>query len=304
MFAWYLANEYWFAATQLTLAMLGMGATLKVSDFRDVLREPKAVLIGLMVQLIAVPLMTWGIIQTVSLEAGVLVGLALIAAIPGGTVSNIYTYLARGNIPLSISITAVTTLGCLVSTPIIMGLLISEYMPADFEMPAAQIAIEIAVFLLLPLMLGMLCYHLFPKRAELISKWGVRGSMLVIVAIVIGSAGAGRLDTEAFGLDNMLIIGGFFVGLILVGAIPPAMAGLSRPDTVAIEVEVAVRNTNLGLLIKASLFPAVAGQMDPVGDFVLFTLLLYGALQIFIGLLWAAWRRYQIGLDSGSAQSM
>jgi BASS family bile acid:Na+ symporter len=304
MSAWYLANEYWFAAIQLTLAMLGMGATLKVSDFKDVLREPKAVLVGLVVQLAAVPLMTWMLIQTVSLEAGVLVGLALIAAIPGGTVSNIYTYLARGNIPLSISITSITTLGCLLTTPIILGALIKEYMPADFEMPAAQIAVEIAAFLLLPLVVGMFCYHYFPKQAEHISKWGVRGSMLVIVGIVVGSASAGRLDTDAFGTANMLTIAVFFVGLIMVGAIPPVLAGLSRPDTVAIEVEVAVRNTNLGLLIKASLFPAVAGHIDPVGDFVLFTLLLYGAMQIFIGLLWAGWRRHQIGRDAGSIQSL
>lgn len=293
IFDWYVQNEYWFAAVQLTLAMLGMGATLKLSDFRDVAREPKGVTIGVLVQIVAVPLVTLLLIQNVGLDVGVLIGIALIAAIPGGTVSNIYTYLAGGNIPLSISVTALTTLGCLLTTPIILGVLIDDYMPADFEMPAAQIAVEIGVYLLLPLVVGMMCYRFLPQWAELISRIGVRGSMFVILLIVIGSGGAGRLDTAAFGGFNVMMIAGFFVVLVLIGALTPALAGLKRRDTIAIEIEVAVRNTNLGLLIKASLFPAVAGQADPIGDFVLFTLLLYGALQIFIGLLWVWIRRRQ-----------
>lgn len=293
IFDWYVQNEYWFAAVQLTLAMLGMGATLKLSDFRDVAREPKGVTIGVLVQIVAVPLVTLLLIQSVGLDVGVLIGIALIAAIPGGTVSNIYTYLAGGNIPLSISVTALTTLGCLLTTPIILGVLIDDYMPADFEMPAAQIAVEIGVYLLLPLVVGMMCYRFLPQWAELISRIGVRGSMFVIVLIVIGSGGAGRLDTAAFGGFNVMMIASFFVVLVLIGALTPALAGLKRRDTIAIEIEVAVRNTNLGLLIKASLFPAIAGQADPIGDFVLFTLLLYGALQIFIGLLWVWIRRRQ-----------
>jgi len=293
IFDWYVQNEYWFAAVQLTLAMLGMGATLKLSDFRDVAREPKGVTIGVLVQIVAVPLVTLLLIQSVGLDVGVLIGIALIAAIPGGTVSNIYTYLAGGNIPLSISVTALTTLGCLLTTPIILGVLIDDYMPADFEMPAAQIAVEIGVYLLLPLVVGMMCYRFLPQWAELISRIGVRGSMFVILLIVIGSGGAGRLDTAAFGGFNVMMIASFFVVLVLIGALTPALAGLKRRDTIAIEIEVAVRNTNLGLLIKASLFPAIAGQADPIGDFVLFTLLLYGALQIFIGLLWVWIRRRQ-----------
>lgn len=91
IFDWYVQNEYWFAAVQLTLAMLGMGATLKLSDFRDVAREPKGVTIGVLVQIVAVPLVTLLLIQSVGLDVGVLIGIALIAAIPGGTVSNIYT---------------------------------------------------------------------------------------------------------------------------------------------------------------------------------------------------------------------
>jgi bile acid:Na+ symporter, BASS family len=291
IFDWYIEHEYWFAATQLSLAMLGMGATLKLADFRDVIREPRAVMIGIGMQLLMVPLVTWLAIQTLNPVAGVLIGMALIAAIPGGTISNIFTFLARGNVPLSISITSVTTLACMLTTPIILAFLISDYMPVDFEMPKGQMAFEIGVFLLMPLVIGMLCYIWLPRQAESISKFGVRGSLFVIVLIIVGSSGAGRLDTEAFGDSNMLMITGYFVLLMMAGALVPLLARLSTKDTIAIEIEVAVRNTNLGLLIKASLFPAIAGQVDPVGDFVLFTLLLYGGLQILIGMLWVWIRR-------------
>lgn len=78
-------------------------------------------------------------------------GMALIAAIPGGTTSNIFTYMARGNTPLSILITGITTVACLLTTPLILSLIITQYLPTDFTMPTGKIIIEIALTLLLPL---------------------------------------------------------------------------------------------------------------------------------------------------------
>jgi len=151
----YIAYEYWFAAFQLILAMLGMGATLTVGDFKDVVKEPKAVTFGTTIQMALVPLVAYFFINAVGIVGGVAVGIALVAAIPGGTTSNIFTYFARGNVPLSISITAITTLACLITTPVVLGLLITQYLPANFTMPTAQIVKEIALTLLLPLIIGM-----------------------------------------------------------------------------------------------------------------------------------------------------
>lgn len=282
-FDFYLAQEYGFAATQLALAMLGMGATLTPRDFLEVFRAPKAFSIGIALQMLGVPLVAWIFIGLFSLDPGVAVGLALCAAIPGGTVSNIFTYLARAHIALSIALTAVATLACLVTTPIVLGLLIAEYMPADFEMPAGRIALEIAVFLLLPLIAGMLFLRFVPSRAEAFSKFCIRGSLFVIGLIVIGALGAGRLDINAFGWSNVGMVLLFVVALTLMSVLVPKLLRLATSDVAAINIEIAVRNTNLGLLIKASLFPAVAGVADPVGDFVLFTVLLYGGLMLLVG---------------------
>ena len=203
MAEFYVQHEYWFAAMQLILAMLGMGATLTGRDFRDVVREPLAVSLGTVIQIVAVPLTVFLFLRLFDVHAGVAVGIALIAAIPGGTVSNIFTFFARGNSALSISITAFTTLMCLLSTPLILSLLISEYLPADFTMPRAQIVREIGLTLLLPLVVGMLYLYFYPRSAPTLSKWSIRGSLLGILLIVLGSAIAGRLDVVAFGYSNI-----------------------------------------------------------------------------------------------------
>ncbi len=281
----YIEYEYWFAAVQLSLAMFGMGATLTLNDFRDVAREPKAVLLGTLIQIALVPLIAYVFITTFGLAGGIAVGIALIAAIPGGTTSNIFTFMAKGNSPLSISITGITTLACLITTPLILSLLITEFLPSGFTMPAAKIVTEIALTLLLPLALGMLLLKWVPKHAALISKWSIRASLFAILMIVVGSSSAGRLDIDAFGGQNVLLVIAFLTILAVCGWAAPRLMGLSKADSTAIEMEVIVRNANLGVLIKASMFPAVVGASNQLGDTVLFTVLLYGGLQLLVAAL-------------------
>ncbi|MDA8962350.1 bile acid:sodium symporter [Congregibacter sp.] len=287
----YLEYEYWVAVFQLVMAMLGMGATLTPRHFREVLMEPRAVSIGVAIQLLLVPLIAYLCISGLGVVGGVAVGIALIAAIPGGTTSNIFTYFARGNTPLSITITALTTLACLLTTPLILGVLITEYMPEDFVMPRQRVMLEIAVTLLLPLVLGMLFLRVFPRSAAAFSQWCVRSSLLGIAAIVIGSSMSGRLDVQAFGLSNLLVIFAFVLALVFASILACKLLGLSSVDATAIDMEVVVRNINLGVLIKASLFPAVLGQADSLGDFVLFSLLVYGGVQMLVAAAFIAWRR-------------
>jgi len=278
----YIEHEYWFAVFQLVLAMLGMGATLTVADFRKVLLQPKAVSSGSLIQLLLVPLVAFVFIQVFGIVGGVAVGIALIAAIPGGTVSNIFTHFARGNVPLSITITALTTLACLATTPLILEVLISQYMPDNFVMPRGQIMQEIALTLLLPLVMGMFLLRVLPGIAAQFSKWCVRASLFGIVMIVVGSSQSGRLDIEAFGHSNVLLIILLILVLALASWLVCRLLGLSSADATAIDMEVIVRNVNLGFMLKASLFPAVIGKVDPIGDMVLFSLLLYGGLQMLL----------------------
>ena len=287
----YVAYEYWFAAFQLIFAMLGMGATLTVSDFNDILKEPKAVTIGTLIQLVLIPVIAFLFIHSLGIVGGVAIGLALVASIPGGTTSNIFTYFAKGNIPLSISITAITTLACLLTTPIVLSLLITQYLPSDFRMPTPQIIREIGFTLLLPLAMGMAFLRLVPTMAQKFSKWCIRLSLLGIVAIIVGSSAAGRLDMEAFGTQNLLWVLLFIAAIGLVGWVAAKLLSLSTADSTAIEMEVIVRNVNLAILIKASMFPANIDRGDNIGDMVLFTALIYGALQMLVAAVLIFYKR-------------
>lgn len=278
----YVNYEYWFAAFQLIFAMLGMGATLTLNDFKEVVKEPKPVSFGTLIQLVLVPLIALVFIYSAGIIGGVAVGLALVAAIPGGTTSNIFTYFAKGNIPLSISITAITTLACLITTPLVLGLLITQYLPSDFQMPTGQIVREIALTLLLPLAAGMLILRSLPKYAPVISKWSIRLSLLGIFLIVVGSSSAGRLDMQAFGTNNLILVLIFIILIGALGWVAARLLKLNQTDSTAIEMEVIVRNVNLAVLIKASIFPATASETGNIGDMVLFTVLLYGALQMLV----------------------
>lgn len=282
MGAFYVEYEYWFAVFQLVMAMLGMGATLTGRDFRDVLREPKSVSLGLVVQIVLVPVAAFVFLTALGVQGGVAIGLALIASIPGGTTSNIFTYFARGNAALSISITGLTTLACLLTTPLILSALIKDSLPTTFTMPTGQIVTDIAFILLLPLAMGMLYLYLYPRTAVTVAKWCIRASLLGILLIVMGSLSAGRLNLEAFGMDNVMLVVFFTLMLIATGWLAPRLLRLSRADATAIEFEVIVRNVNLGVMLKASIFPAAAGATAQLGDAVLFTLLLYGSLQLLV----------------------
>ena len=286
----YVQYEYWVAAFQLVFAMFGMGATLTLQDFKVVFKVPKAVLLGIAIQVLAVPLAAYLFINGFNLSGGVAIGVALICAVPGGTTSNIFTYFAKGNVPLSISITGLTTLACLATAPLILSLLITQYLPSEFVMPRQQIVFEIAITLLLPLVVGMWVLAKFATVAPLVSKWSIRLSLFGILMILVGSISAGRLDLDAFGSDNALLIVAFIVVLSLIGRFVPRLLGLGRAETTAIDMEVVVRNVNLGVLIKASMFPASAGA-NALADNVLFAILLYGGLQMLIAAVSIGQRR-------------
>lgn len=282
MFDTYLLYEYHFASFQLILAMLGMGATLRFADFIEVLRFPKGFILGLVCVLVWSPILAFTIAHLLELQPGIATGLVLISAVPGGTMSNVLTYFARGNVPLSISLTGVATAACLFTTPLILKIFSQASGNTGFEMPAQRIALEIISFLLVPLLLGMFLGARFDEKRELLSKSAIRASLAVIVIMVIGSAGAGRVDAAAYG--GKVIFSMFIFCLLLLGTgyLLSLAIRLPSKDAIAVGIEAAYRNVSLAILIKASLFPAVPGVPDAFADQVFFVALLYGAFGIVV----------------------
>jgi BASS family bile acid:Na+ symporter len=280
MFEFYLRHEWWFAATQLALAMLGMGATLGADDFIGVFRQPRAFLTGAALQVVGIPLLALAVVTALGPAPGIAFGLVLVAAVPGGSMSNVVTWFAKGNVALSIALTGVITLTCMATTPLVLRLLAGELVPRDFVMPVGAIATDIALCLLGPLALGMVAGVALGSAARrgAFARWCIRLSLMVVVAIALGSAGAGRLEVGAHSVGPLVAILVLAVLAQQAGTVAGWLFGLPRADVAAISIETSIRNTNLALLLKASLFPVTPGVADPMGDGVLFTALFYGGV--------------------------
>ena len=271
------------AATQLVLAMLGMGLVTRPRAFVEVVLEPKPMITGVLYQLVAIPLFTAAMVFAFKFQPEIAVGFFMVAAMPGGSMSNIYTYLGKGNAALSVALTGVMTLLALITAPLILRIFASEYIPPAIEMPVGVIMREIFVFLLLPLAVGMLIGRgLAPELALRWSRWIVRASLVALAVLVAGSLGSGRIDFGSYGLRIPILVFLYCLlmqGIILRGAF--YMLKFSQRDSTALGIESSMKNINLGLLIAASLF-SLEGEDSKFGGGVLFVMLLYGGVSLFV----------------------
>src|SRR5438105_8004921 len=152
MFEWYPDWEYTCAAFQLVAFMLAMGAKLVPAQFVHVLRKPRSFLVALTGHLVAIPLLAVAINHVAGLDTGLAVGMILVAAMPGGTLAKIFTYLGHGNVPLSITLSGVSTLLTLVTVPVMLRFLTRD-LPETIDVPVIKIISEVILYLLLPLCL-------------------------------------------------------------------------------------------------------------------------------------------------------
>jgi len=291
----YVEHEYAITFIQLAMAMFAMGATLRIRDFRAVVVLPRSFLTGLGAQMVLVPIVAYILLRILDLDPGVAIGLAIIAAVPGGTVSNVFTYAGKGDVALSIALTAVTSLVCVVTLPFVLEWLVGSYVPPTFGLPRGRIAAEIVVTLLVPLIIGMGVLRRWPHRAEGLSRLALAATAVLIGVIVVGSATAGRLDVEAMGLGNLAVVAGFVLLLAGIGIAATAATRRPWPDVTAITIETTARNTNLGLLVRTSVFSTAATAGSAVADLALFTLLAYAAISfVAVAPLIVAGRRVAI----------
>ncbi|MFT5857447.1 MAG: BASS family bile acid:Na+ symporter, partial [Verrucomicrobiales bacterium] len=269
------------ASTQLVLAMFGMGIVTHPRAFLEIALEPKPMIVGILFQLVGIPLLTVAMVYFIELPPEIVVGFFMVAAMPGGSMSNIYTYLGKGNAALSVALTGVMTLLALVTAPLILKMFAAEHIPPEITMPVGTIMREIFVFLLLPLAIGMALGRRLPVRsAMLMSNWTVRASLVVLGILVIGSLGSGSIDFTLYGPRIPLLV---FLYCLVIQII--SLRGsrhvlkFSLSDSTALGIESTMKNINLSLLIAASLF-SLEGDNSNFGAGVLFVLLLYGGISL------------------------
>ena len=314
---WFFTNfgelERGLSATMVTLSMLGMGATLTVRDFATTLFAWKGLAVGMAAQLLLVPAWAGLVMVVLGLfpagfgglsmagAVGIATGLALVAAMPGGAVSNLVTFMGNGNVALSVSLTAITTLACLLATPVVLASLVMVRVPGDFEIDTSQIMLDIGMFLLAPLLAGMVfrVYTTLPQQVLFI-KLMVRASLCLLALIIVGSLGAGRLQLSAYGWLGPAVIIVFCIGAVYLARLFAHACGTAERDALAIVIEVAVKNGLLALLILTSMFPSrmLAAQTGPEAQMIvaardgcIFVVLFFSGVGLVVGMLAALRRR-------------
>ncbi|VXC56819.1 Uncharacterized sodium-dependent transporter YocS [Pseudomonas sp. 8Z] len=251
--AWFLPLTAWIVPL-LGLIMFGMGLTLKAEDFRDVVRRPIAVLIGVLAQFIIMPCAAWLLCQAFSLPPEVAVGVILVGCCPGGTASNVITWFARGDLALSVAITSVTTLLAPLMTPALIWLLASEWLPVSFS----AMFISILKMVLLPIVLGLVAQRLLGERVKTAVDVLPLISVVSIVAIVAAVVAASQAKIAESGLLIMaVVVLHNAIGLTL-GYLAGRLFGMPLAQRKTLSIEVGMQNSGLGAALASAHFSPLA----------------------------------------------
>ena len=192
-----------FLPFALFIIMLGMGLGLTVKDFTRIFVEPKAVIIGLIAQLIIVPVVGFLLAIFFPLSPELAVGVVILAACPGGPTSNLVTYLVKGNVALSITLTAISSLVTVFTIPLVVNLAMQQFMTESvaLQLPFLKTVIQIAVITLIPVSLGMLTHHYAPTLAATIEKKVKWLSLFFLGLIIVGLLLKERENVSSFFLQ-------------------------------------------------------------------------------------------------------
>ncbi|MEM6437876.1 MAG: bile acid:sodium symporter family protein [Cyanobacteria bacterium P01_D01_bin.115] len=277
-----------FLPLALFIIMLGMGLGLTLTDFQRIFVEPKGVALGLVAQLILLPLVGLGLASVLPLTPELAVGVMILAACPGGPTSNLVTYLARGNVALSITLTALSSLVTVFTIPLVVNWAMVQFMGAgtDLQLPFLTTVLQIAVITLIPVSLGMVLHHYAPRFAATVEKW-VKWLALVFLGLIIAAL---LIKERANVLAFFLQVG--WVTLLLVVltmALGYGLAQLARLDdrsATAITVEVGIQNGTLAIAIASA--PTFLNNATMAIPAAIYSLLMFAVGGMFA---WWAQRR-------------
>lgn len=250
----------WFRGPLITLGlagiMLGMGLTLKGSDFVHIVKHPKWVLLGLGLQFLVMPILGWGLSILFQLPPLFAVGMILVASCPGGTASNVIAYLAHAEVALSVTMTACSTLEAIFMTPFLTLQLSGSLL----EIPAAGLFYSTFKVVLIPIALGVLLNNFLPKTALKMVPYAPSVAVFLISFIVASIVGQGKEIILSSGVQLIfalfcLHLFGFIIGFLV-------SLGVLKNWRVAktISIEVGMQNSGLGVVLARENFtsPAVA----------------------------------------------
>ncbi len=250
--------------SMLFLVMVGMGLTLTGKDFALVLKQPKGIIFGTVLQ--------FGLMPLVSLAMGhllgfydsypfIYIGMILVTATPGGATSNLMTYFAKGDLALSISLTSFSTALSILFTPLTLTLYCTNV--PEVNMPVTLIMLSILVLVLVPLIIGMSIHYKWPRLAKkatpVFSVLGIIAVLFIIIAGVVSNLHV-FVDTQRYGLQFYgMVFCLTFLGMVF-GAVLTKSIGVNNYQTRAVSMEIGIRNVSLSMVIALLI-------QDYMGDF-------------------------------------
>ena len=234
----------------LGIIMLGLGLSLTVADFTRVARFPKAVVIGLTIQMLVLTVICFGLSILFRLPPELAVGMMLLAAAPGGASANIYSHLARGDVALNITLTAINSLLALLTLPVIISYSMQYFLGADqYIPPPFKKIIEVGLIIIIPVAIGMLLRSWFPSVAVKMEKPIRIFSILLLLFLVVAAV----LQQWQVLAKNFAIVGAACLAFNLismaVGYGVPLAVKLSEKQAIAIAMEIGIHNGTLAIFI-------------------------------------------------------
>ena len=225
----------------LGVIMFGMGLTLRADDFRIVFSRPKDVVIGCLAQFTVMPLLAWTLARLFALDEALTVGVVLVGCCPGGTASNVITYLAKGDLALSVGMTGVSTVLAPVMTPLLVLLLAGKTVDVD----VAGMLLSILWVVILPIVAGLVVKRLWPRQTTAATAYLPALSTLAICAIVLIVIAANAAKLMSSGLIVILVVMLHNVGGLAVGYAIGTVLGLPAAKRKAVSIEVGMQNSGL-----------------------------------------------------------
>lgn len=257
-------NTIWIVMPILIILMFLLGIGLKVESFKEVFRRPKAVLVGTFAQIILLPAVAFGVASFFELPPLFFMGMMLIACSPGGSSSNVFSMLAKGDVALSITLTAISSVVTLFTIPVIMGY-VAQYVSVNsgmvISLPVGKLLVQNILLVFLPMLAGVL-FKLWKKEmAQKVEK--VLGKFAFPALMILASVFFFQYPDEI--ISNFSLLGVsvsvLILSCMLLGVVSAYLFGLKSPQRRTIVIEVGMQNAAQAIAIASSPFVFNSGPM-------------------------------------------
>ena len=237
----------------LCIIMLGLGLSLKLDDFLRVLRQPRTVLIGLLCQIVILPILCFGLTYASGLPPAIAVGMMLLAASPGGTSATLYTHLARGDVALSITLTALTSALSILTVPLIANMALDQFYgeSATVYLELAQVA-QIFAIAVVPALVGVFVQSRYPALAQRLEKPVKILAMVFLVAVVVFALVSQWSLVAIWGPTVGVTVLAFNLISFGVGYFVPRLFRVAERQAIALAMSIGMHNAALVITIALS----------------------------------------------------